>query len=176
MYSITEEDTNLNVRLRYTKSTDYVRIGYVFQMSSGRRRGNLPYRTNPKCSSYFGVYVAETVLSKIFKNVKRMPMNNPGYDFICNHEKKIDVKAACLLISRGCWTFPIRKNTKTDFFLLVAFDNRRDLNPQHIWLIPAGDINDHTTVSISETRIQKWGKYALDINKVSACCNKMKAV
>lgn len=43
LYSITEDDVNLCVRLRYSETTGHIGIDYAFQMSSGRRRG-LPRR------------------------------------------------------------------------------------------------------------------------------------
>ena len=101
---------------------------------------------NPKCSIYLGVHIAERVLSKIFSNVIRMPNNNKGYDFICNKGFKIDVKAACLTRSHGNrnrsglrWDFRIKKNKTPDHFLLIAFDNRTNLIPLHLWLIKGNE-------------------------------------
>ncbi len=51
---------------------------------------------NRECSSFLGCHIAEQVLSKTFKDVEIMPPSNPGYDFICNKGKKIDVKSSCL--------------------------------------------------------------------------------
>ncbi len=101
-----------------------------------------PYTDNKKCSSYLGVGIAERVLSHVFKNVELMPMSNPGYDFICNHGKKIDVKSSCRYFHIGrsdSWMFTINKNTSADYFLCIAFDDREHLNPEHVWLIP-GDV------------------------------------
>ena len=59
-------------------------------------------------------------------------------------------------------------------FLLIAFNNRDDLKPLHIWLVPADAINHIQNTGISESTLLKWDKYKLDINKVAACCDRMK--
>ena len=129
---------------------------------------------NRECPSFLGVHVAEQVLALTFKNVQRMPYGNPGYDFICGRGYEIDVKASCRRHSKkqaDQWTFTIKKNKIADYFLCLAFDNRNNLNPEHIWLIPANDVNDHVIVGISETTLSKWDKYVLDIKQVTTCCN-----
>ena len=142
------------------------RMGYSQSMSENR-----------SCSSFLGVHVAEQVLSLVFKHVQRMPNNNPGFDFICKHGYKIDVKSSCRRQYEwrsDQWMFSINRNCIADYFLLLAFDNREDLNPEHVWLIPGCDINDHINVGISETTLAKWDEYKLDITKVVACCNTMR--
>ena len=136
-----------------------------------------PMSKNPTCSSFLGIHVAERVLSHIFKNVKRMPNNNQGYDFICNKGKKIDVKSACRRQRekhRDLWAFHTRHNTIADYFLCLAFNNREELNPEYIWLIPGWLINGRSIASISVTTIPKWDDYALDTSKVTTCCNVLK--
>ena len=51
---------------------------------NSRKHGIKAFDENKDCSSYFGVYIVEGILSKIFKNVEKMPMTNPGFDFLCN--------------------------------------------------------------------------------------------
>jgi hypothetical protein len=134
---------------------------------------------NRKCSSFLGVNVAEQVLSQVFKNVQRMPYGNPGYDFKCGRGYLVDVKSSCRRCHTYCaddWLFQVKKNPIAEYFLCLAFDNRKDLTPEHIWLIPAGDVNNKTGVSISETTLDKWNKYELDINQISACCNVLRSV
>ena len=129
---------------------------------------------NKDCAAFLGVYVAERVLSHVFKHVQRMPNNNPGYDFICGRGYKIDVKSSCCYHSKtqaDRWAFKIRKNQIAEYFLCLAFDNRESLNPEHIWLIPAENISDHENTSISIMRLDKWSEYELDIDRVSTCCN-----
>lgn len=138
------------------------------------------FTPNKSCATYLGIDVAEQVLSKVFKDVKRMPPNNKGFDFICNKGKKIDVKSAVLRFQKrrisynGGWNFAINKNEIADFFLCIAYDNRKDLNVKHLWLIPSEKINHLTGTSISKGTINKWKKYSLPINKVISCCNEMK--
>lgn len=135
--------------------------------------GSMSMSENKECSQYLGIHVAERILSKMFKDVEVMPTHNEGYDFICNKGKKIDVKAACLR-KDGVWHFNIRRNTIADYFLCIAFDNRKDLNPLHLWLVPGNEINHLTGTSITESTLNKWSEYGLEIGKVVECCNSMK--
>lgn len=134
--------------------------------------------TNKSCASFLGIYVAEHVLSMVFNDVKIMPPNHNGYDFICNKGMKIDVKAACLTKSHGeyvQWNFSLRRNTMADFFLCLAFNTRNDLDPVHLWLIPGNEINHLMGASIAKSTINKWDNYKLDITKVIDCCNTLKS-
>ena len=135
-----------------------------------RDRGILPMAENKACSIYLGVYVAERILSKVFKDVKRMPCGHKGYDFICNKQKKIDVKSSCRVGHYAEWLFHIRHNEIADYFLCIAFDNRDDLNPLHLWFLPGDYVNSRDSVSISLTTIHKWDSYKLGIDKVVSCC------
>jgi len=144
---------------------------------------------NRECSMFLGVHVAERVIRSVFKNVKMMPPRNHGYDLICDRGK-IDVKAACLCKQReyfyepgygikrdrhpGRWNFVINRNTVANYFLCIAFDNRRNLNPQHLWLLPGNKFNHLKGASIGESTVHKWDQYRLDIGKVVASCDKLK--
>jgi hypothetical protein len=143
-----------------------------YSYESGRNRG--PMNENKTCSSFLGVHVAERVLSYVFKNVTRMPNNNPGYDFICNNGYKIDVKSACLQKDKNWnssqWKFHIEKNKIADYFALLAFDNREDLNPVHWWLVPGNVVNDKIGIGIAITKLDKWEQYEQPINKVIEKC------
>ena len=141
------------------------------------KRGHLPMKDNRQCSSFLGVHVAERVLSKIFKDVVRMPYGHSGYDIVCNRGKLVDSKASCKRYQQGrypLWQFNIKKNKIADFFLLLAFDNRESLSPLHLWMIPGAIINDRDSVSISVKNVHKWDAYALPIDKVVSCCNTMR--
>lgn len=146
--------------------------------NANRARGRLPMSENRKCSQFLGIHVAERVLRNVFKDVKTMPPNNPGYDFICNHGKKIDVKSACTrIICRNRskhWIYHISTNKIADYFLCIAFDNRKDLNPLHLWLIDGNKINSCESISISKTTINKWDKFKLPLNSVISCCDSLK--
>lgn len=117
----------------------------------------------------FGTDFAETALSKAFKDVVRAPNHNPGYDFICNSGKKIDVKASCINIGRQ-WTFSIKRNQIADYFLLVAFNNRSDLVPMHAWMIPGNVLNNLQRTSIGKRTISKWNEYRIPIDNITKCC------
>lgn len=144
---------------------------------NARKHGVKPFDENKECSSYFGVHIVERILSKIFKDIKRMPMTNSGFDFLCNKGYKVDSKASCRRVSKkdnysDRWMFAIRQNIIADYFLCVAFDNRDDLNPEHIWLIPGHYINHLHTLSITESRLDKWDDYKIDkIDELLQCCD-----
>jgi hypothetical protein len=150
------------------------RVGY-------RRRDGMKHMSeNKECAVYLGVYVAERVLSKVFKDVEVMPYGHSGYDFICNKGKKIDVKAACSIIRKTgwseSWTFHIRRNGTADYFLCLAFDNRENLNPLHAWLLPSNKFNHLITTTISTSTVVKWDEYRIDVAKVAESCNELKNI
>jgi hypothetical protein len=135
-------------------------------------------------SFYLGVHVSERALSNFFDHIERMPMGNPGYDFLCGRGHKIDVKSSCLH-RPNCkdhpgtarWTFSIFRNRVADYFLCLAFDNIDDLNPQHVWLIPGNIINNKSKVSITNSArsLPKWSVYERPLDRVLACCETMKS-
>lgn len=142
---------------------------------ASRKRGARPHNENKECSQFLGCHVAERVLSHVFKDVKRMPILNPGFDFICSHGKKIDVKSACLSRTKyPRWGFHIDRNIIADYFLCVAFDNRENLTPIHVWLLPGNEFNHLIDAAIRPSTIPKWDAYRLDISKISECCVTMK--
>lgn len=139
-----------------------------------RKIGKMPMNERKECGAYLGVFVAEQVLYNVFKNVERMPYNNHGYDFICNRGKKIDVKASCKT-NRGGWSFHIDRNDIADFFLCLAFDNRTDLTPLNLWLIPSTEVSYKLSISIKDVNKNKWTAYQLNIDKVAACCTELRS-
>lgn len=140
-----------------------------------RKIGMKPMNENKECGIFLGVYVAEGVLSKVFNNVERMPFGNVGYDFICSNNKKIDVKSSCIGVN-GNWSFRINMNDIADYFVLIAFDNRDDLNPMHLWMIPGGVLNNRISVSTMPSTMSKWDAYKLPLDKVVECCDSMRNV
>ena len=139
-----------------------------------RKAGQLPMSENKECTSYFGVNTVERLLRKYFNDVIVMPMNNPGYDLICNKGKKIDVKSGCIRKTGSDWAFSIKHNITADYFCCVAFDNRQYLNPLHIWMLPGDKFNHLMTASISKSTIHKWAEYEQPIDGVILCCDTMK--
>lgn len=136
-----------------------------------------PMSENRECASFLGVHVAERVLSHIFKNVIRMPINNPGFDFRCSRDYLVDAKSSCWNHhphQADNWQFHIDKNKIAEYFICIAFDNRENLTPEHIWLIPSADVNDNITISIAESMLDKWSKYEHPIDRVILCCNTMR--
>lgn len=136
--------------------------------------------TNKECTQYLGIYIAESVLFKVFDNVQRTIYGNPGFDFICNKGYKIDSKSSC--IRDNIWRFIINKNEIPDYFLLLAFDNRENLNPIHIWLIKADEIirgrklNKFSGLGISSTHTEEFKKYEINdkLDRIKEECNKFK--
>lgn len=141
---------------------------------SREKRGSRPFNENKECPMYLGGHVAERVLFRVFKDVEVMPYGNHGFDFICNKGMKIDVKSSCLNAG-GHWVFNINHNIVADYFLCIAFDNRKNLNPLYIWLLPGDKMNHYTTTAgISPSTVHRWNEYKLDISKVATCCDILK--
>jgi len=139
-----------------------------------RRENGVPsYTENTRCTAYLGIHVAERILSRIFKNVIRMQMGNKGYDFICSRGYKIDVKSSTIN-TNGRWQFDIGNNKMADFFLCLAFDNRDNLNPEHLWLIPGNAINNKKYITTCRSTANKWSQWERPIEEVVSCCNAMK--
>jgi len=138
------------------------------------KHGVKPMSENKECGVYLGCHVAEKVLSKTFKGVEVMPRNHSGYDFNCNKGKKVDVKSGCIQKRGSGWSFHIERNAVADYFLCIAFDNRSDLTPIHVWLVPGDRVNHLTTATITESTISKWSEYELDISETIKCCDNMK--
>lgn len=138
--------------------------------------GHVPLQHAKNSPSYLGVYIAERALSRFFDNIQRMPICNRGFDFICGRGYKIDVKSACRRIRKGrhdSWLFHIGRNKIADYFLCLAFNNRDELVPEHVWLIPSDKVNSKIGLSISETRLNKYRLFEKPLNKVNECCNEM---
>lgn len=126
--------------------------------------------TNKDCASYLGS-LTEQVLSNLFKDVQIMPHGNHGFDFICNQDYKIDAKSCATGNKIGNWQFGIGKNQIADYFLCVAFEDRNNLNPVHLWLIPGKDINHKMGITISKSMLKKWSQYEQPLDKVILCCD-----
>ena len=140
------------------------------------KNGIKPMSENKECSKYLGCHIAERVLSKVFKDVEVMPPNHPGYDFICNRGKKIDVKSSCTQHQHNRsdrWIFIINENKYAEYFLCIAFDNRKKLNPLYMWLIPSKLIHNQKSVSISKNTLYKWDSFKLNIDDVIEYCDKI---
>ena len=140
------------------------------------RKGCIPLGKNKFCASYLGVVIGERLCRHLFKDVEVMPYGHSGYDIICNKGKKIDVKAAYVSLNHGnsVWSFRIKHNKIADFFILVAFDNRTDLNPLHLWMIPGKEINKNSGKSIRPSTLHKWSQWEKDIDSVKLCCNDLR--
>ena len=169
LFTFTTEGVGIHISYRLYKNTDHSNISTRFRKVSDTGAEN-----NKLCPTFLGD-IAEQVLSYVYHDVERMPRNNPGFDFICGKGFKVDVKSACPnKVRPNQWLFHINKNKNADYFLCLAFDNRDELNPQYLWLIPGYDINDNFNVGISRSTLSKWDKYKHLINKVTLCCNKIK--
>jgi len=172
LHTINNEDIITTTYCSYNTSSNSIKIYNNFRKSS---KGTI--RTNKNCGMYLGCIIAEQVLSHLFKNTERMSICNPGYDFICGKGYKIDCKSSCMIKGKyNPWKFDINRNKIADFFLCLAFDNRQDLNPLHIWLIPGNVVNNQFCASISESTLEKWSEYEQPLNKVLMCCNMMKGI
>lgn len=122
----------------------------------------VPSSEDEDLSQYFGnlgEQLFKKFLNVIFENVERMKYTNYGFDFTCNNiskefinkhptfklevnkEYRIQIKARCRRIYEKYirWDFPIKYNN-ADYFILVAFDNRENLNIIHVWIFHKNDI------------------------------------
>ena len=185
---LTKNEIRMRVIFRYNLNNNNIEIiirqssikyDKLNSLKTRRRNGQKPMTENKNCSAYLGVVISEQILSKVFEDVQVMPYGNKGYDFICNHGKKIDVKSSCQFEHKNnnhskSWNFNINKNTIPDYFLCLAFDNREDLNPLHIWLIPRSLIYDKISAKISESTINKWDEHRLDVNEIIKYCDIMR--
>jgi hypothetical protein len=144
-----------------------------------RYHGGKTMKDNPECTTWLGIYVTERLLSRVFKDVVRMPPNNKGFDFCCAKNYKIDAKSSCLRhheVDGDYWTFQIYHNEVADYFACLAFDNRSSLTPMHFWLIPGYVVNDHVAFRISNslTVLAKWAKWERPLGEAIACCNSLR--
>jgi hypothetical protein len=149
--------------------------GTEYKHLTGRSR---PLAEATDIGMYLGVYVAERALSKFFDNIIRMPLTNPGYDFLCGKGFKIDVKSACRdqrSKNSRIWNFQIKKNAVPDYFLCIAFDNRESLTPEHVWLIPSKIIAHLTHFIVADSTRSKWSEYEKPLDRVLSCCREMRA-
>jgi len=185
--SISEYQNELAKKKGYIDYNDYHREK---EYESGRQKSMYD---NKNCSMYLGVHIAERILSKIWDNVIRMSIGNIGYDFICGKGFKVDVKSSCIVTSLRehelksyevhNWFFNIKKNKIADYFLLIAFDNREDLTPLHIWLIKGDKIvnksklNDKISLIIYThlKSVNKLKEYEQTdkLEKMKKCCEEL---
>lgn len=109
----------------------------------------------------FGVHIAENIFKGMYP--KAIPAKwKDKYDFILNGAR-IDVKGSSISRKTHDWRFSIRRNTGCNIFALMAFDNAKDRNLVHLWMIPTALISHLTGVSISEATASKWSEYEVDL-------------
>jgi hypothetical protein len=135
---------------------------------SKRNKTNTMY-TNRSCASYLGVVIAEQYVSDTFDYTEHCNPTNPKYDFVFPDDKLINVKSSCLRHRKGhsdSWMFFINRNDEVDSFICLGFDNRNDLNLEHVWMIPSGEISHLSTLAISVNNLNKYSKYELDIDNM----------
>ena len=143
-------------------------------IKAARKRGVLAFDENKDCTMYYGVHINEGVLKLYFNDVEVMPMNNTGYDFVCNNGWKIDGKSS-FTGDKGYWKFSIKHNTIADYFFCVAYDNRKDKNIIHVWILPGDKFSHLVSARIQKNTVYKWAEYEQPIGKLSMCCDKMKS-
>ena len=172
LYSNTKEGITTSIEITYNSKTNHI----VFKKVHFQKSFISGIVNNKNSSNYLGVTVAERVLSKVFKKVEVMSPHNRGYDIICNQGYKIDIKASTKRKDSKRWVYLIKQNQIADYFLCLAFDDRKNLNPMHIWLISSKEINHLQFLGISEFKLDKWSKYELTdkLDKVITCCNIMR--
>ena len=168
--SISSDGMCIRTDCIHNSNTDKITITNCFSKSHGYNGG---LKTNRNCNHWLG-NITEIILMNMFDHVDRMPFGNPGFDFICGNGYKIDAKGACFKKNTTRWTFGIDRNKTADYFLCLAFDNREDLNPLHVWLIPGNILNHLTATGISESTLDRWSEYEQPLDKVLMCCHTIK--
>lgn len=93
-----------------------------------------PIKENRKDTRFLGVYIAENAVAKIFKESKKMPYANIGFDVVCPKGYKIDVKST-VLNKYNTFNFHINQNNIADYFILIGFNNIIELEPIYMWII-----------------------------------------
>lgn len=174
------QEEKISYSRNYYQDHQEERINYsrnYYEKTGREKAGKKSMYKDKTTPQYFGIVIGEQLIRHLFKDVIVMPPNNIGFDFICNKGKKIDVKTGCtqgIKYKHPKWNFHIRNNTTADFFICVAFDNRTDLNPLYMWLIPGYILNIQSGAQISQSTIHKWDKWKMDIDDAQMCCNEMK--
>ncbi len=170
VFSFTVDGVTIRIKCYHNNISDLISIQTIIAKSVGNANKS---HTNRMCPSFLGCHVAESILSKLFNDVELMPYRNPGYDFKCANDYLVDVKAATMGKQCGNWAFRIHKNGVPDYFLCIAFDNRIDLLPVHVWLVPGKVINQLETTSISTKTIDRWIDYELieELDVIKQYCN-----
>ena len=109
----------------------------------------------------FGVNIGERIFAQMYPDAIHTAYNCTGYDFIWNY-KLVDIKASSQHKSGG-WNFQINKNQIAHYFCLMAFDNPVEHNLEKMYMVPAAQINDKVSISITDGTKYKYKKYEVDI-------------
>jgi len=169
MNNRTLENLGISNRKEYTNSCSQ-RRGYKDRAESVKEwqwnKGiHSPMSENEDCASYLGVYITERKIGRkllpiILGDIQaEMSANNHWFEFIVVGGYKVQFKARTLRYKKGWtgWSFRIDYNSVADYFVLIAFSDRENLNIAHILLIKKGDIvrgkrfYDRETISITNS-------------------------
>ncbi len=138
---------------------------------------------NEECASYFGVYIAERYVRELFEDPIPMPINNPGFDWICKKGFKIGHKARCLEECTGSirWIFDIKYNNMADYFILSGWKDRTSLKPMYVWMIDRNEIIrgrkfwriERFNITYKQEYLLEFKKYELPdkLEKLKDICN-----
>ncbi len=122
--------------------------------------GSIPMSENIDSGQYLGIEMAERRVARMLlpivleKIEKEMPYGNPGFDFICHNNQKIDIKSTTLN-GLNKLSFHIRWNNIPEYFMLVGFNNREELNIIGIWMIKKGERLRYNRSSSSKLELYK---------------------
>lgn len=109
--------------------------------------------------------VADPILTEIFGDIlEKLPYNNPGYDRIVKGGNRTEIKTAFVI--ENCFKYFINYNRITDYFLLLALDNREDKNILHIWLFKRNDkVRKRLFYQFQCFKIQNFPCYTMEFGK-----------
>lgn len=110
------------------------------------------------CTLFQGL-LAEHLMKILYPGCERMPSQTHGYDYRLDNIK-IEVKSSAIH-KNSCgtrWGFKTDHNDIADTLILVAFDDRIHLAPQHAWAINARSVNHLGAIYIqNSTRgLDRW--------------------
>ena len=132
---------------------------------------------NEDCSLWFGNFT-ENIMIHHYHGAIKMPVHNPGFDYIWNGIK-IDNKGACLEYYPGGsrWKYDIEHNNIADIFIISGWDNRESLKPYFALEFKKNDLvryqkyinrkfwkRDTFTITNRSEYLKEFKNYQIDIS------------
>lgn len=99
----------------------------------------------------------------------KISRNNPGYDFIDDLGRKVDIKGATLRVNGKAWIFFLHKQVPPDYYIFVGYESLSSINPSHVWVIPGNLVKGHSGFAIctGSAGRAKWKEFEQDPNNLT---------